>query len=401
MHKITDEEVEFILNDITKKGIVTEDVKYNILDHVCCIIENELEIGMDFNEFYRNTIARFYCKELQEIEEETQLLITFKYYHAMKRTVKITGLVAIFMILVGSLFKVQHWPGAGITLVLGFAIFSFLFIPLNIIMKFRDDKEKYNRIVMTLGLTLVLTGTIGLLFKVMHWPFANYLFFGSLAIFGLVFIPIYFFTNYRRPETKFNAIIHTTFMIAAAGMLFTLINLKSSENMSDAKDKETAFQLANINDYNELNATLYKEVESGSTESVQLFKKHSVDLINCINGIETNLISKSNQISKQKAATLTINDLKYKNDYDVVEQHFSKSKDEFSHFQFTLVIESYNNMIEQLDEANLVRKIDESKLKFDEIHIEMLLSNLNEIKIQALANENAYLSYQKGLLANN
>lgn len=62
MHNVTDDEIEFILNDITKKGVLIEDVRYNILDHVCCIIENELPIGGNFKEFYENTIARFYKK---------------------------------------------------------------------------------------------------------------------------------------------------------------------------------------------------------------------------------------------------------------------------------------------------------------------------------------------------
>ena len=64
MHKVTDEQVDFILDDIAKKGIETEDVRYNILDHVCCIIENEMPNGKDFYEFYKDTIARFYRKRI-------------------------------------------------------------------------------------------------------------------------------------------------------------------------------------------------------------------------------------------------------------------------------------------------------------------------------------------------
>ena len=92
MHKVTDTQVDFILDDIERRGVITEDVRYNILDHVCCIIENEMDSDMNFNEFYRNTIARFYKKELGEIEEETQVLLTFKNYYAMKRTLKISGI---------------------------------------------------------------------------------------------------------------------------------------------------------------------------------------------------------------------------------------------------------------------------------------------------------------------
>src|SRR5690606_13635268 len=117
----------------------------------------------NFYEFYQKTIARFYRKELREIEEETRDLLTFKYYYAMKRTLKITGLITVILVILGSIFKIQHLPGAGVLMVTAFSFFSLVFVPLNIVMKFRDDKKMYNRLVITFGLLLTLTGTFGML----------------------------------------------------------------------------------------------------------------------------------------------------------------------------------------------------------------------------------------------
>jgi len=241
MYNITDNQVDFILDDIEKRGIVTEDVRYNILDHVCCIIENEMENGMDFKEFYKNTIARFYHKDLGEIEEETQVLLTFKNYYAMKRTLKISGIISISLFIVGVLFKTMHWPGAGVILFLGLAFFSLVFIPLNIVLKFKDDTEKSNRIVMTIGLLTASVASIGVLFKIMHWPYANVLMFSSNLAFMLVFIPIYFMIKYKNPATKFNAIINTTFMLAGAFMLFALMRIhpKPAEEIQNDKTQES------------------------------------------------------------------------------------------------------------------------------------------------------------------
>ena len=123
MYELSDDQVEYILNNIEKRGVTTEDVRDNILDHVCCIIENEFTVGKDFYRAYEDTIARFYTKELSEIERETENLLTFKYYYAMKRTLKITGLISVILIVLGAIFKVMHWPGAGVMYVSGFAIF--------------------------------------------------------------------------------------------------------------------------------------------------------------------------------------------------------------------------------------------------------------------------------------
>lgn len=257
MYKIKDDEIDFILEDIAKRGVVTEDVRYNILDHVCCIIENEIEDGMDFKECYRNTISKFYRNELREIEEETQKLLTFKHYYAMKRTLKISAITSIILIIFGIIFKSMHWPGAGVLIVLGVAFFSLIFIPLNILFKFQDDKEKGNRIITVIGLLAVSVAMLGTLFKLMHWPTANILMFSSLLVFTLVFIPMYFIVKYRNPETKFTAIINTAYMIGAAGMLFALTNLGYSKknfekNVIEVRNGDTTHYFKKITDYEEI-----------------------------------------------------------------------------------------------------------------------------------------------------
>jgi len=228
MYNVTDDQVDFILNDIENKGVITEDVRNNILDHVCCIIENEMENDMNFQEFYRDTIAQFYTKELGEIEAETQILLTFKNYYAMKRILKISGIISIILILLSFTFKLLHWPGAGIMAVIGLVFFSLVFIPLNIVLRFVNDKEKSNRLIMTIGMLTASVATLGVLFKIRHLPLANIFLMSSLLVFVIIFIPVYFIVNYKNPETKFNAIINTTFMIGAAGMLFALVDLGHS-----------------------------------------------------------------------------------------------------------------------------------------------------------------------------
>ncbi len=246
MYRLSDQQVDYILKDIAKKGIVTEGVRDNILDHVCCILENEMTSDMNFHEFYESTIAQFYLNSLGEIEEETQKLLIFKHYYAMKRTLKTSGIISIILIVLGIIFKTMFWPGAGVMVVLGLAFFSLVFIPLNIVLKFQDDKQSHNRIIMTIGMITASAASIGVLFKIMHWPWANTIMFTSLLVFMLVFIPTYFVVKYRDPETRFNAIINTTFMIGAAGMLFALINLHPIKNKQQKQQIEINHSGADI-----------------------------------------------------------------------------------------------------------------------------------------------------------
>jgi hypothetical protein len=85
MYRVSDEQIEFILDDIKKRGVEIESLQLNLLDHICCIIEREYHETDDFNTIYETTIKQFFKTELWEIEEETIGLLHFKHYYKMKR----------------------------------------------------------------------------------------------------------------------------------------------------------------------------------------------------------------------------------------------------------------------------------------------------------------------------
>jgi len=58
----------------------------------------------------------------------------------MKKFAFITGTLSASLTGLGILFKMMHWPVAGILLVLGLGIFSILFVPSYA--KYLYDKEK-------------------------------------------------------------------------------------------------------------------------------------------------------------------------------------------------------------------------------------------------------------------
>ncbi|MEO9532507.1 MAG: hypothetical protein ABJG68_07750 [Crocinitomicaceae bacterium] len=401
MYKISDKQVDFILDDIAKKGIETEDVRLNILDHVCCIIENEMTNEMDFTKFYKDTIVRFYKHELREIEEETRELITFKYYYAMRRTLKISAGITVFLCLIGSFFKFQHWPGAGILLLLALSFFGLVFIPLNIVMKYRDEKEKSSRLLMTFGFVQGMILTIGILFKIFHWPGANIIIIGCLLLFTFIFVPVYFITRFKNPDTKFNAVVHTTFMVAGAGLIFGLINTKGNNHIERSVYSTADFQTENINKIEGSNEVLFNDEQRVKNEKVDQIKLITSEMNQVIDNIKANLISKSENISQEKALSMKMSELKHPNDVAIVRKHFANKKGENSYDFLVQSVEKYNKKIQKLNDAGMLRTIDISILEMQETMLSVILMDLSDIKIQVLANENSYLCYQKGMMANN
>lgn len=226
MYQISDEQVTYILNDIRRRGVEMEDLQLNLLDHVCCIIEQNLETGGDFEGFYEQTIVGFHPGELKEIEEETINLLTFKNYYFMKRSMVISGASSAFLLLIGSIFKIAHWPGAGVLLVLGIVFFSLIFLPILYMLKFKELDSLNDKLVLGIGTSMGALFCLAVLFKVMHWPGANVMWILAIGISSIVLLPLYFFSGIRKPEKRLNTLITSFILIGVLGVLLTLTQLR-------------------------------------------------------------------------------------------------------------------------------------------------------------------------------
>ena len=91
MYCISDQQIDFILDDISARGVKMVSLQQDLLDHVCCIIEQNLEQDGDFESFYFSEIAKFYEKQLTEIEDETINLLIHKNYYVMKKIMLVSG----------------------------------------------------------------------------------------------------------------------------------------------------------------------------------------------------------------------------------------------------------------------------------------------------------------------
>lgn len=294
MVRVSDEQVDFILQEIEARGVTIEDLQYNLLDHMCCIIEDEMSETDDFDQFFQRLLPRFFNDNLREIQEETELLLTFKHFYAMKKTVNISGLLAAVFTLTGSVFKVMHWPGAGVAFVLGIAIFSFIFLPLMIALKFRDEGSRTDKLVLSFGFLVGIIASLGFLFKLMHWPGANMLMLSGLVSFTFVYVPIYFFTRVRRPELRFNSTVNSVLMMACGGLLFAMYNLGYSTKIEESSQQ--AYRLLN----EEVRKMERSKVVSVNQQDVKVLQKQVVKLNLEIVEMKSLIIRSSAKMTEQE-----------------------------------------------------------------------------------------------------
>ena len=231
MYNLSEQQIEYILNDIRRNGVEMEDLQLNLLDHICCIIEQNLKEGDDFEDFYQKTVKQFCKHELWEIEEETIILLTIKNYYVMKKSMIISGTISVAALLFGSFLKIMHWPGANVMLLLGIGTLCLLFLPLMLLLKTKETDDKRDKLIISVGTLVGMLLCTSVLFAIMHWPGRTPLWITTCALSMFVLIPLYFFTGIRKPEAKINTIIVTIILVGATGLQFMMVNVRPSRTM--------------------------------------------------------------------------------------------------------------------------------------------------------------------------
>lgn len=236
MYNLNSDQIDFILDDISARGIEMESLQQNLLDHVCCIIEENLEENGDFEGFYYATIKTFYKKDLSEIEEETQSLITNKHYYTMKKLMIVSGTFSAIVLSAGIILKFLHMPGAGISVVLGITTLSLVFLPLMFTLKVKEKQKTKDKVLLGLTAVIAILFSMAVMFKLMHWPFANIMGMTSIALLALVYLPIHFISGIRQADTKVNTIVSSILVIAACGLFLGLVRSPGASKAINIKD---------------------------------------------------------------------------------------------------------------------------------------------------------------------
>jgi hypothetical protein len=231
---LSQQQISYISDDIRHKGIGMDSLHDDLLDHVCCLLEERLTDDTDFEKKYHEIIRTFYREHLWEIEEETYLLITLKNYHTMKKITIISGLLSALILATGILFKFMFWPGAIFFIFLGITLSSLIFLPLLLVTKVKHAESTRDKIVTSTGLIIAIIISMHILFKVFYWPGANLLFHTGAALFLLTFIPAFFYAGYKRPENRNSTIITTLLMVLGCGLFFTIIRSPKAAKIKDA-----------------------------------------------------------------------------------------------------------------------------------------------------------------------
>jgi len=205
----------------------------------------------------------------------------------MKKIMIISGTFSAFTVLIGSLFKVMHWPGAALLFVMAIALFSFIFLPILSVIRIKEQTKTNDKIVIIAAAIFGSAISLAILFKVMHWPFATLLWTSALAILFYIFLPIYFFGGIRNPETKTNTIVSSILILIAGGLLFLITNLRGSHAFDEA--------ISNADEQLIENYQLLSQYKPNDTLANQQLNENATQLCANIEALKDQLIKSVNE----------------------------------------------------------------------------------------------------------
>lgn len=186
----------------------------------------------------------------------------------MNKVLRVVSFLILFLLAIGTLFKLMHWPGASFMLLTSNFLLVTVFLPIFFVKrneKPESDLETISNILLLLSISGIIVGST---FKVMHWPGASImLILGSLAL-TCGALPLFIFSNWKKADKKINEIIAAVFIglyVSSYFLLFALNYGKNIINTYTTLDNQQARSISIIDelisqfDSTQINSELEKE----------------------------------------------------------------------------------------------------------------------------------------------
>jgi hypothetical protein len=221
MHDLTFSDIDCIRKDVMANEICYSHLADELIDHLCCDVEDEMAGGLSFRDAYRKVKESLGHRRLKEIQEETLYAVDTKYRN-MKNTMKISAIAGTAVLGFAALFKIMHWPGAGVMLTLGSLLLAFVFMPSALTVLWKETHSGKKLFLYISAFITAMLFIAGVTAKVQHWPMAG-LILALASLSGIfAFVPALLFAKLKDQENKSKKIVY---ILGAAGLICSIMGL--------------------------------------------------------------------------------------------------------------------------------------------------------------------------------
>jgi hypothetical protein len=169
--------------------------------------------------------ADIYCKT-----------VIFTLIHKlMKQKIYILGVITAMIVFTGTIFKINHYPGAGILLIIGISSLVLLFLPLALENNYRAAENRKNLLIYIITYITCFVVFTSMLFKLLHWPHAGTLLTIAIPFPYVVFLPVFIIITSKDKNFNVYNTVFVLLLLALNSVLSGLLALNvTSERIADS-----------------------------------------------------------------------------------------------------------------------------------------------------------------------
>jgi hypothetical protein len=143
----------------------------------------------------------------------------------MKQKIYILGLVSVLVLTMGARLKINHSAGGAHLLTLGVILLVLVFLPLALINHYRAEANSQNKLLYIITWVTAFVVFTGMLFKVLHWPEAGIMLMVSLPFPYIVFLPVFLITTSKIKNFNIYNTVYILLMLAILSVFSALLAL--------------------------------------------------------------------------------------------------------------------------------------------------------------------------------
>jgi hypothetical protein len=148
----------------------------------------------------------------------------------MKQKIYILGIITTIIICTGVVLKVNHWPAAGILITAGILILVLVFFPVALINNYKSVGNTQNRLLYIVTYITCFVVFIGMLFKLMHWPYAGIGLLIALPFPYIVFLPVFLVVTSKNKNFNIYNTVFVLLLLALNSVFSALLSLNVSRD---------------------------------------------------------------------------------------------------------------------------------------------------------------------------
>lgn len=195
---LNESQIERIADTVNKSNIESAEMKTDLIDHLCCIIEDEMSKGKNFDVAYRTTLQLVSPDGLDEIQNETVYLFTSKNRKRLDRTMYVSGFTAFAGTLITAAMKIFHLPFAQLALLATAFVAMFVLFPVCMFRQTSDKKPGYNLNATIVALLVVAYAV----FFISDWPGAHIILLLIVFCVYCGLFPLFFLKIFKKSKLK-------------------------------------------------------------------------------------------------------------------------------------------------------------------------------------------------------